>query len=659
MVETIQKQMDVLYTEVERHIDLYYVQNNPEISDSEFDSLITELKNLEEKYPQYRRDNSPTERVNGIADENTFVKVTHEVPMLSLAKAMDIDEVNVWLAGKPEVDEFSIEPKLDGLACKLVYKKGVFVQAATRGDGVVGEDITATAMLIPNIPKTLAKDYDIEVRGEVFLPKSGLDSVNKVSTRQYKNVRNAASGILRSKTPVKEICQNLKFGAYMLVNFDQYGVPSHTEAMDLIQDLGFTTTNMLDENFCLSRVNNDATAKQIIDAYLEQIASIRDRLDFEIDGMVLKANSYSAQRKLGSKTNVPNWATAYKFPAMSAITVVEEVEWLLGNKGNITPRAKVKPVKIGGVTVTYITLHNIDEMGKLGVMIGDHVSIERRGDVIPKIVSVLKDLRTGCEQEIIVPHVCPVCNGTITYDGIFPRCDNTECGGRQVFRIENFVKALEIDNFGITAIEKAVEAGKISDVADIYDLKVEDLADLERMGKRSAQKIVTNIEKSKFAPLARVITGLTIKGIGDNSGKILAKRYGTLDNFMTAKYEELIELQDMGDISATNIVNWLADTNNQNVLIKLISREIGMTQEEETISDGKLTGLTFAFTGTLSIGRKEFIKLIENNGGIESSIKKGLNYLILGEGGKIEKVNKAKSHGATILSEQQFMDMIK
>lgn len=657
----IQTQMEKLYTEIEKHIRLYYVENNPEISDAEFDSLIAELEELERLHPEFKHENSPTERVNGTADENTFIKVTHEVPMLSLAKSMNIDEVNAWLAGKGEVDEFSLEPKLDGLACKLVYKKGVLVQAATRGDGIIGEDITATAMLIPNIPKTLEKNYDMEVRGEVFLPKSGLDAVNKVIVRPtpYKNVRNAASGILRSKTPVKEICQNLKFGAYMLVHFHMYGTPSHTEAMDFIQDLGFTTTNHLDENFCLYRVSNGATAKQMINDYFEQIAGIRDSLDFEIDGMVIKANSYSAQRKLGSKSYVPNWATAYKFPAMEAITVVEDVEWLLGNKGNITPRAKVKPIKIGGVTVTYITLHNIDEMAKLGVMIGDHVVIERRGDVIPKIVRVLKDMRTGTEKTISIVHVCPVCGNEISWNGIFPCCNNTECGGRQVFRIENFVKALEIDNFGITAIEKAVEAGKISDVADIYDLKVEDLADLERMGKRSAQKIVTNIEKSKFAPLARVITGLTIKGIGDNSGKILAKRYGTLDNFMAAKYEELVELQDMGDISATNIVNWLADANNQTVLIKLIAREIGMVQEEEKTTDGKLTGLTFAFTGSLSIGRKEFIKLIEDNGGIESSIKKGLHYLILGDGGKEAKAEKARKYGAEVINEQQFNEMIK
>lgn len=661
-------QYDKLVETLNKYVDQYYKDNESAIGDSEFDSMYLEIEEIENENPEWIRIDSPTQKVMGGAD-NSFEKVKHAVSMLSLGKSMNIIDLHKFMNYLRSLDIFnvSIEGKLDGLACKLVYSYGRLKQGATRGDGTIGEDITQTVLMIPAIPKVINNnDEYFEVRGEIFLPKSGLSEINMAlalaNARGYKNVRNAASGILRSKTPEAGQAFYLKFGAYMLVDADQKGFETHNEAMDYLKTLEFTIVNQLDNKMCLYEVNGDAKSFEevlaSIEYYCNELAENRPNLDFDIDGIVFKANKFVDQKRLGLKTNCPNWATAYKFPAMTAVTILEGVDWLLGSKGNITPVARVKTVNLCGVDISNVTLHNIEEINRLGAKIGDHVTISRQGDVIPKIINVLVDLRVGTETDIIVPKHCPTCGGEVTENGIFIRCDNGGCSGRLAGRIENLVTKLEIKDLGVGIIEKMVEAKLVTDPADIFSLTIEDIAALDRTGTKTATKIVKNIEKAKSAPLAKLIAGLTIPGVGDNSGKNLSKRYGTLTAFSMAKFDELVEIQDMGPTGAQKIIDWLAEPLNIISLSKMALTGIGSTPEAAPSGD-KLQGKTFAFTGALSVGRKEIVKLIEDNGGIESSIKKGLEYLILGDGGKEAKAAKAEGFGAKIINESEFMEMLK
>lgn len=630
--------------ELKKHVETYYVKNEVEIEDSEFDTLFYQVQEFEDANPTLIRKDSPTQEVMGRAEKN---KVVRDKVMFSLGKCPDFESLEKWCS-KFINKEFSIEAKLDGLACELIYSKGILIQAATRGDGKVGEDVTSAAKMIPSIPKEIDnKDERFETRGEIFLTKSGLEKINEISSKKYKNVRNAASGILRNDEPNEKFVEHLVFGAYMLV-FNNFN--THIEAMQYLKSLNFKIVNELSDLFTL----NSSSDFEEIKKYFEQLYKQREQLDFDIDGMVIKINDIKNQNALGESNKEPNWATAYKFPPASVISKIEEVEWLLGSKGNITPRARITPANIGGVTVTYITLHNIEELERLEAKINDYAVIERRGDVIPKITGVRKELRTGEENDIKIPKYCHVCGELVTSKKAFIRCDNVDCQGRLTGKIENLVNKLDIKDLGIGIIEKIVDADLVEDQTDIFKLTVDQLKNLDRLGEKNATKIVNNIKNAISSPLNLVISGLTIKNVGDNTGKILSKKYGTLDNFRNAKLDELVEINDIGEVTANNIISWIKE--NRDVINKLITYNVGMTVVEE--KTGNLDGVTFAFTGSLSVSRKEFEKTIENSGGVISSIKKGLDYLIIGNGYVPAKAEKAEKYGAKVISEEDFYKMI-
>ena len=642
-----------------KYEDQYYNKDDSEISDSEFDSLYNEALQIEKQHKDWIRIDSPTRKVMG-APTKGLQEIVHDVPMLSLGKAMDMDELyneirKMYNAGSRH---FFIECKHDGLACRLKYNKGKLLFGATRGNGKVGNDVTLTCKQIENIPKELPEPIDLDIRGEIFLTKSGLNKINKYIQEHFpkqklkKNVRNTASGLLRDENPDVNKSKYLKFSAYMALTDDI----SHSASMRRARELGFQTTvdfvkthlvvfddkKTFDDNF------NE------IKIILNNVADDRSNLDFDIDGMVIKSDLYVDQQKLGSREEKPNWAIAYKFPQEEKMSILKDVRWDLGPKGNITPVALIEPVEILGATVENPTLHNIDEIKRLDIKIGDHITVTRRGDVIPKVIRSHPELRTGDEKEIIIPDKCPVCGGPVTKQDVFIRCDNINCKGRIAGRVLDFINKLEIKDFGEKLINKLVELNKIKSIVDIYKLVEKDISTLDKQGDTSAKKVISRINQSKSATLDKVLAGLGIPNIGDTTGKQLAKFYGTLDKFQKATFEELLNMDDIGELTATSILKWIK--NNNNLINELIKLNIGQPLPTAL---GKLNGKTFAFTGTLSISRKKMQETIESNGGINSSIKKGLDYLIIGAGAKDHKIEKAKSLNANVITEDEFYKLIK
>jgi DNA ligase (NAD+) len=667
----IEQKIKKLRELINYHIYKYYIEQEPEISDNDFDQLLIQLQNLEDQYPEFDSPDSPTHKVNG-GLENKFTEIYHKIPMLSLGKCMTFEEFETWfkkMVGQ-NVKRFTFEVKLDGLACSLTYNNGILTQGLTRGDGEKGEDITATILTIPSIPKKIDCTDFMEVRGEVILLKSSLDAINKAKEakgeKKYENVRNAASGILRTKNPSKEMGQYLRFGAYMLAQSNSNN-KVYSENMDFLKDLGFTPARDMVQKLEID-VSTFVDIKSVLDTiqqYFKNIEELRRGLDFDIDGIVIKADLYEDQERLGCKTNIPNWATAFKFESERKMTQIIGCEHLLGAKGNITPRAQLVPVRIGGTTVTKPTLHNYDEIKRLGVKIGDYVWIERRGDVIPKITGVVFEMRNGTETDIEFPTHCPECGAELKWRGGIPRCDNRDCAGGQAFKIQNYIKALEIEEFGPSLIEKLFDAGKISTVPDIYDLKVEDISNLDRMGEKTAKKVIANIEKSKKAPLSKVIAGLTIKNIGESTSKIVAELSGTLHGFKTANIRSDINFiltSGIGEVAGNNLYNWLNESKQTDMLQRLIDYGVGMdiSNNKVVVSSNKLNSAKFGFTGELpNYKRKQAEKLIIDNGGEVFGIKKGMDYLLVGPDGKQEKIDKAKKYGTKIINEKEFLDMLK
>ena len=637
-----------------RYSKEYYENNNSLISDADFDSLFIEAKNIEAAHPTWLRKDSPTINVMGKAD-NCLPEVKHDPPMLSLGKAMNFDELFSWLKmiSKNGTKALFCECKHDGLACKLVYKHGKFIQASTRGDGHIGEDVTRTCRYIPSIPKVINNnDAYFEVRGEVFLTKSGMKDINHNNTKQFKNVRNAASGILRKLEPNENEAKHLVFSAYMLPYDKQH--KTHSESMNYLGELGFKRTNDFVKNVSL---NTDSNYEDIIKYLFNETNSERDNMDFDIDGMVLKIDNYEVQQTFGEKRSIPNWAIAYKFPQQEKLTILKSVEWLLGNKGNITPLAHIDTVNIFGADVSAATLHNCKEIERLDIRIGDHIIVTRRGDVIPKIIGVNKDMRDGTERKIAIPQYCPVCGEPVINTGAFIRCDNELCAGRLSGRIENLVKALDIKNFGGKVIDKLVDENKLKLPADIFKLKADDISGLDRMGIKSAEKIINNINVARNCSLDMVIAGLTIPGVGVAAGKDLASKYKTLDKFRDAKFDDLVMMNDIGETTAHNIIDWLR--NNVVYINDLINYNIAMQVRELVSATNKLAAKVFAFTGKLSVSRKNMEADIIDNGGTVSAINKTIDYLIIGDNAVQTKIDKAKKYGAEVITEVEFRKLLE
>lgn len=663
-MENIKQRIERLRELINYHNEKYFIEDNPEISDETYDQLLVELKQLEDTYPQYQTFKSPTQTVGAYA-QNTFNPVQHKIPMLSLGKVHNLGEFDDWMDKKIEemINEYFAELKMDGLAIDLEYEDSDLIVGATRGNGRVGDDVTATVNAIKDIPKRI-EGFTGHVRGEIYLKKSMLESINTARVlegkNKFANVRNAAAGLLRRKEVTEENA-SLSFAAYGLV-IEGEELKSYSDTTLKLEEMGIPTVASLASTY-INVNNNTETTKMAFSEFFKYVESIRDKLDYEIDGIVIKANKIEDQKRLGSKSNAPEWAVAYKFPAQSKTTKLLDVEWTMGNKGNITPNARIEPVEIGGTTVRNVTLHNLEELKRLELMIGDTIIVSRRGDVIPKVEGIVKDLRTGEEEQIVPPHECPSCSSPTLEKGAYLRCSaGTSCEYMTFARIQNFVQALEIDGFGPKVIEKILEHGFAKELVDIFDLTVEQLSEIERMGKRSATKLINNIQAAKEVPYERILMGMTIPGVGSSTSEDLVAKYGepvNLLNLLLMEYHiavsELSSIEGIAEKSADKILTWLRE--NQDTLVKLSEKGIGKMEEIVT-SSNKLEGMVFATSGKVSTPRKQLEAMIVDNGGQFTSIKKGITHFIAGDGAKEAKITKAESLGAKVIDEATFIEMV-
>ncbi|MDH3999250.1 MAG: NAD-dependent DNA ligase LigA, partial [Desulfuromonadales bacterium] len=561
---------------IERHNQLYYAQDTPEISDAEYDELLRELQELEAQHPDWVTPDSPSQKVGAKASEK-FSPVNHAVPMLSLKNAKNADEFHdfdhslrqTFLARSEEL-EYACEMKLDGVAVELTYLNGRLTQASTRGNGLVGEDITENIRTIASIPKQLNAPCPkvLDVRGEVFIDNADFQALNRnqeeLGEKTFANPRNAAAGSLRQLDAKITASRPLRIFCYGVGRLEGADAATQVETLEKIQRWGLPVN--LEETICATGVD------QVV-ARFKQLQQQRDALPFEIDGMVVKVNKTALQTELGAVSRSPRWAIAIKFPPRQEQTVVENIISQVGRTGAITPVAHLKPVLVSGVTVSRASLHNWDEIARLDVRIGDHVIVERAGDVIPDVVKVLTEKRNGSETPVPLPETCPECSAPVqkNEDEVVPRCVNTHCPAQVLEGLKHFVSrnAMDIESLGEKQLKQLVEAGKICDAADIYTLTREDFDAMERMGDTLAQKLLRSIDNSKQRPLSALLFGLGIRHIGANGAKILARRFSSLQELAQCDREKLLSIHEIGDKAADSLLSYLNDDVNQQLLEKL------------------------------------------------------------------------------------------
>ena len=659
-----------LREELEQHNYNYYVLDEPSIPDVEYDKLYKELEGLENAYPEHLDPCSPTQRVGGKAD-GKFSQVTHARPMLSIGNGFtqeDVDgfESRAHDALSPEGNiEYSVEPKFDGLACSIVYIDGIFSTAATRGDGFVGEDVTANVRTIKSLPLDLRQSFAklglpvpkrLEVRGEVLMTRAQFEKVReeqrKKGEKEAVNPRNAAAGSLRQLDPKITAKRGLSFFTYGLGVCE--GVPefgSHREAMLWLEKLRFP----------LSDLAGVAVGKQGLLDYYEKIGKMRPTLPFDIDGVVYKVNSYAMQEKWGFVSRSPRWALAHKFPPEEVLSEVVDIVVQVGRTGAITPVAKIRPVFVGGVTVSSVTLHNFEELERKGVRIGDTVWVRRAGDVIPEIARVEETKPRG-RSAFPMPSVCPVCgSATSKGDGAVLRCTGKGvCSAQNKQGLEHFVSrlAMNIESVGPETIDLLQEAGLISQASDFYTLKVQDLLTLPRMGELSANKIIANIEASKNVELWRFIYALGIKEVGEATGKELAKHFGTIEGLRCAGYEDLLKVKDVGPVCAKSVRDWFAEERNESMVDSLLAYGVAPIAVEKAALDesNPFFGKTVVLTGTLpTLKRDQAKKMLEDLGAkVSGSVSKKTDYVLAGEeaGSKLDTANELK---IPVLDEAAFL----
>jgi len=670
--EEAKKRIEVLKKEIEKYRYAYHVLNQSIVPDEVLDSLKKELYDLEQKYPEFITPDSPTQRVAG-EPLKFFKKVVHKVPMISLNDAFSEDDMKDWyerikklLPENAKID-FYCEYKFDGLAISLEYEKGILKVGSTRGDGKIGEDVTNNLKTIEAIPLRLTKEIDVEVRGEVLLTKEEFKRINKEQEKKglppYANPRNIAAGSIRQLDPKITASRKLDFYAYDLIT--DLGQKTHEEKHLILKELGFKvhSGNKKAENL-----------KEVFDFH-EKVLKEREKLPFEIDGVVVIVNNNDYFEKLGVVGKAPRGAIAYKFSPKETTTIVEDIIVQVGRTGVLTPVAILKPVEVGGVVVSRATLHNKEEIKRLGLKIKDTVIISRAGDVIPKIEKVLTNLRTGKEKEFKMPNYCPVCKTKVAEDegGIIVRCPNKNCPARSVEHFYHFVSkgAFEIKGVGPKIIDRFLDEGLISDISDIFDLKEGDIAPLERYGEKSASNIVKSIENSKNITLNRFIYALGIGHIGEENAVLLAKYFQeknqnkkiTISDLIRIgkrlKEEELEKVKTIGPKIAKSIIDWFKDEKNLKFLKKLEEKGISLIPVVSSKGRGKLEGLTFVLTGTLlSMTREEAKRRIREEGGeVSETVSKKTDFVVSGEnpGSKYEK---AKKLNVKIIKEQEFLKML-
>ena len=662
-------EMEKLRSEIRRHEHLYYVLDAPELPDAEFDRLMQQLKQLEAQHPELITPDSPTQRVGGKPREG-FVKVEHSRPMLSLDNAYNEQELRDWerrvreLAGTDQI-EYVAELKLDGMSLALTYRGGHLEKGVTRGDGSVGEDVTSNVRTMRSVPlsipaavlKKAGLPQDFEVRGEVIMPLAAFERMNEERERQnlskFANPRNAAAGTIRVLEPNIVAQRRLDFYAYFLLVEGRYFPDQHSNALQALSKAGF-------------KVNPNHAMARDVGELLEFIAKgeqMRDQLPYEIDGIVIKVNSMRLQERLGFTGKAPRWAIAYKYAARSGVTRIEGILVQVGRTGKLTPVAALKPVPIGGTTVSRATLHNQDEIDRLGVKIGDWVMVERGGDVIPKVVKVIEDQdHPRGHEEFHMPSRCPVCGGhVVRAEGEADhRCVNANCPAKLRESILYFAArpVMNIDGLGESLVNQLADRGLVKDVADIYHLTKDKLLALERVGEKSAENLLREIEQSRKQPVERVIYGLGIRFVGERTAEFLAEHFGSLDALMNATEEELKEVNEVGPRVAASIREFFDEPRNRD-LVERLRPYLNFTGKKKQRGTA-LAGKTFVLTGTLPNHSREAAKrMIEDAGGkVAGSVSKKTDYVVAGSDAG-SKLDKARELGVKIIDEDEMLGLVK
>lgn len=658
----VKKRIDELVDIITEADYNYHTLDNPTISDQEYDKYLRELFELEEQYPEFVREDSPTRRVGGkVLDE--FGKITHKIPMMSLSNVFNEEEIRAFderIRKEGIIPEYVCELKIDGLSVSLIYEHGKLVSGATRGDGVVGEDITENVKTIKTIPLTINKDIDIEVRGEIYMSKDVFNKLNRIREEQgkplFQNPRNAAAGSIRQLDSKIAAQRKLDSFIYHLPNPEDYGIKTHNAALKFMKELGF-------------KVNSNNRLVGNIDEVMEFInyhTVHRHELPYEIDGIVIKLNDLKEQKEMGFTAKYPRWATAYKFPAEEVLTRLTDIIFTVGRTGQITPNAVLEPVLVQGSTIRKATLHNENYVIEKDIKIGDIVSIIKAGDVIPAVLGPKKERRTGKEIDFKMITKCPICDSFLIKkeDEADYFCPNEHCPARKIEALTHFVSrdAMNIDGLGDAIIEDLYNLKYISKISDIYDLSKykKDIMELEGYGEKSVNNMLDAIENSKTNSLERLIFGLGIRQVGAKTAKILAKHYLTMDKLINTTKEELSNIHDIGDIIAESIIKYFSNEKNIDEINRLKDYGLNMNYigNTEIINNDNITGKTFVITGTLSKPRDEIKELLEINGGnVTTSVSKKTDVVIVGTdpGSKYEK---AKELGITIWSEDELNNLI-
>jgi len=667
VAKNIEKEIAELRDQIRYHEHRYYVLDDPEISDFEFDKLMQRLKELELQHSELITPDSPTQRVGGAPAEE-FPKVRHPAPMMSLDNTYSVDDLRDFdrrvreLTGRDKV-EYVAELKLDGLSMALTYQDGELVRGVTRGDGEVGEDVTSNIRTIRSVPlrleakkvKLIGNPARFEVRGEVIMTRKAFEQTNvqreAAGEPKFANPRNSAAGSIRQLDPRIVAERKLDmFVYYLLVNGAE--LPGeHARALETLSQMGFK----VNPNWRRCSAFDDLLA------YIQEWETKRDSLDYEIDGIVIKVNNTALWQELGTTAKSPRWAVAYKYPARQATTRVNDIRAQVGRTGTLTPVADLEPVDVGGVTVSHATLHNMDEIERLGVKIGDTVLIQRAGEVIPQVVKVMKHAEDG--REFVMPKKCPVCGGDVhrAEGEVAYRCVNTACPAKLKESLLYFAgrRAMNIDGLGEALVDQLVDKGMVHDVADLYKLTHQQLADLERMGDKSAQNLLDEIERSKQADLARVIFALGMRFVGERTGQLLANHFGSLDKLAKATEEELVEAEEVGPRVAEAIQEFFQEKRNREVVEKLRKAGLQFEQKQTRQTGGTLAGKQFVLTGTLpTYSRDQAKQLIEERGGrVVGSVSKKTDYVVVGAdpGSKLEK---ARALGIKILDEAELRKLL-
>lgn len=667
MTEDINKQINYLKSVIREHDHRYYVLDDPQISDHEYDSLLRELKNLEDSHPELITSDSPTQRVGG-SPISEFNQIQHSKPMLSLGNAFGIDELEAFNKRiNDTLDandvEFNAELKFDGLAVTILYEKGIMKYAATRGDGSVGEDVTHNIKTIKTIPLKLHGENHprtFEVRGEVLMDKNDFKELNEyqisLGQKTFANPRNAAAGSLRQLDPKITAKRKLKFYAYSLGQVDRdLELTNHTDILEYINNAGIPISSYSQRVVGINQMQH----------FYEDILKKRNNLPFDIDGIVYKVNSIKNQENLGYVSKAPRWAIAYKFPAEEAETVVNDINIQVGRTGVITPVARLQPVFVSGVTITNATLHNEDEMLRKDIRIGDSVIVRRAGDVVPEVVRVIKEKRPSTAKVFKMPQYCPICNSqVIRIDGeAAQRCTGQlKCEAQAKQAISHYVsrKAMNIEGLGAKIIDHFFEKGMIKNISDIYQLDYEEIQKMEGFGEKSAENLRDAIELSKNTTLAKFIYALGIRNVGEATSKDIVKKLGTLENVMKASIDDFLEINDVGPVVAQSLHQFFQEDENKAIINNII--EFGVKWDDQAlnvINELKLNQQTFVVTGTLeNFSRDEIKELIENNGGkVSGSVSKKTSYVIIGDNPG-SKADKAAGLGVKIINEEQLMELL-